>query len=501
MELFRGKLKERMAGMRNKQIIQQTSSWLKNNKLKLIKGIGLSVGAIGLITAISWGGNQYVKQNTNQVYHLYLAEQEAGVVSDPEVVEKFLLSKIKGYEEQYPGVHLVFNTDQITYESEKAFKIESDDETALSAIDQFVTAKAIGVELRIEGNLMGVVKDRETAEGILETFQSKYLPEQEEKGSVGILSFAEEEKEPLSTGQSQIEEIEFLEEIEFELVDTSPSMIIDPQEILDALEIGDVTPGKYIVQSGDCINCIAYDFGISPQIIFDNNELDESSVLQIGQELDLTVTQPTLSVRTVERTVNLVDVHYPTEYELDDTLRVGQTRTVREGVPGKKLVTHLITKINGFYEEEELVDEEIVEEPIPAIIRRGTMVVRGEGTGSFAMPVKNAKTSSSYGMRWGRLHAGIDFTSKSRDIYASDNGTVTTAGWHNSFGNYVIIDHKNGFKTLYAHLSRISTSKGSIVEKGDKIGVMGSTGNSTGVHLHFEIHKSGKAVNPSSYLG
>ncbi|MNZ94643.1 Murein hydrolase activator NlpD precursor [compost metagenome] len=108
--------------------------------------------------------------------------------------------------------------------------------------------------------------------------------------------------------------------------------------------------------------------------------------------------------------------------------------------------------------------------------------------------------SSSYGQRWGRTHKGIDLVSSNRSILASDDGVVTFAGTKSGYGNCIIIDHKNGYQTLYGHLSKISVKKGEIIEKGSKIGVMGSTGRSTGTHLHFEIHKDGSIQNPMKYL-
>src|SRR5690606_28305745 len=124
----------------------------------------------------------------------------------------------------------------------------------------------------------------------------------------------------------------------------------------------------------------------------------------------------------------------------------------------------------------------------------------GEGTGSFAWPVKNAKITSRFGQRWGRNHNGIDMSSSKRNILVADTGKVSFAGTKNGYGKTVIIDHQNGDETLYAHLSEISVKVGDVVEKGEKIGVMGSTGRSTGVHLHFEVHENGKVQNPMKYL-
>ena len=105
------------------------------------------------------------------------------------------------------------------------------------------------------------------------------------------------------------------------------------------------------------------------------------------------------------------------------------------------------------------------------------------------------------GTRWGSMHRGIDIARpSSRSILAADNGVVVSAGWSGAYGNRIEIDHNNGYKTLYAHLSSINVSVGQTVSRGSKIGVMGSTGRSTGVHLHFEVTKNGSLVNPLSVL-
>ena len=117
-------------------------------------------------------------------------------------------------------------------------------------------------------------------------------------------------------------------------------------------------------------------------------------------------------------------------------------------------------------------------------------------------PANGGYISSKMGYRWGKQHKGIDIARPSnRNIKAADNGTVVSAGWNSGgYGNRVIIDHNNGLRTLYAHLDSVDVSAGQTVGKGEKIGVMGNTGNSTGVHLHFEVHKNGTMENPLNYL-
>ncbi|MBX0358260.1 M23 family metallopeptidase [Halobacillus sp. Nhm2S1] len=151
--------------------------------------------------------------------------------------------------------------------------------------------------------------------------------------------------------------------------------------------------------------------------------------------------------------------------------------------------------------EEETIEKEVVKEPVKKVILQGTKKIPSRGTGDFAWPAVGGEITSKQGERWGRYHKGIDIAGVSnKTIKAADNGKVIEAGYRNSFGNKVVIDHGNGYETIYAHLSSIDVKKGQIVKRGEKIGVMGTTGRSTGVHLHFEVHKDGSLENPLSHV-
>jgi murein DD-endopeptidase MepM/ murein hydrolase activator NlpD len=109
--------------------------------------------------------------------------------------------------------------------------------------------------------------------------------------------------------------------------------------------------------------------------------------------------------------------------------------------------------------------------------------------------------TSGYGPRWGRMHEGLDIAGGSgTPIAAARAGTVILAGYSGGYGNLVVVDHGGGLSTAYAHLSSISVSVGQGVGQGTVVGGMGTTGNSTGVHLHFEVRVGGAAVNPLGYL-
>jgi murein DD-endopeptidase MepM/ murein hydrolase activator NlpD len=288
--------------------------------------------------------------------------------------------------------------------------------------------------------------------------------------------------------------------VELNQIDIQPQDIDDPQEILKKLETGDVQPMKYTVEKGDCVSCIAKKFGISKQVIYQNNPWITDDMIKVGEQLDLTVLQPTLAVKTVEKVVENEEIQYETEYKTDDNLREGMIQTISPGKNGLKKVTIQVTKVNGLMVEESVLDEEVIEQPVKAVVKKGTKVVKGEGSGKFAWPVVSATITSTFGNRWGAFHKGVDLTSGNKNILASDNGKVIFAGVKEGYGNCIIIDHMNGYKTLYGHLSKFYTTTGKIVEKGEKIGYMGSTGDSTGVHLHFEIQKNGVPENPLKYI-
>jgi murein DD-endopeptidase MepM/ murein hydrolase activator NlpD len=144
-------------------------------------------------------------------------------------------------------------------------------------------------------------------------------------------------------------------------------------------------------------------------------------------------------------------------------------------------------------------------EELAAAIRNAQAGAGSTGTGApsaagFIWPV-NGPVTSGYAMRWGRLHQGIDIAAGSgTPIWAAASGTVIYAGWLGGYGNLVVLDHGNGLATAYAHASANLVSVGQSVAQGETISLVGSTGHSTGPHLHFEVRVNGVAVDPLLYL-
>lgn len=135
-----------------------------------------------------------------------------------------------------------------------------------------------------------------------------------------------------------------------------------------------------------------------------------------------------------------------------------------------------------------------------AVTSRGGSVSRTNK--KYSVPMASyVYISSEYGPRWGSTHTGVDFAaSTGTSIYSWKDGVVTTACWSGGYGNFIEVRHNDGTVSRYGHCSKIAVSKGQTVSAGQTIGYVGSTGNSTGPHLHFEIKVNGSFVNPLNYL-
>ncbi len=249
---------------------------------------------------------------------------------------------------------------------------------------------------------------------------------------------------------------------------------------------------EYEVKSGETASEIAQKFNISIETLKWANNLQSVNNIKPGQKLKI------LPVSGVAHTVKEGDtlesvakkysaesqgiVDFPFNDIPDDfKLKVGQVLIVPDGVPPE-------------------VKAPPSRRPQPQYLAQGptSPAFSAPGGGSFIWP-----TSGGLSQYFSWYHPGIDIPNKSAPtIVAADSGTVVVAGWPDNYGygNRVVIDHGNGYRTLYAHLSNIYVSNGQTVSQGQAIGQMGSSGRSTGTHLHFEVHYKDIAVNPLAIL-
>ncbi len=194
-------------------------------------------------------------------------------------------------------------------------------------------------------------------------------------------------------------------------------------------------------------------------------------------------------------------VPYGIIYVDDEELYIGETLVLTPGRSGEKYVEYTTTKVNGNEVDTKITWETTINVMENEIIKVGKKPLpKGVAMGKFINPTEGYLTSP-FGPRWGRMHNGIDIGSPmGTPIYASDGGEVIYAGWMGGYGYLVQINHKNGYVTYYAHCSKLHVKVGDQVAQGDLISDMGSTGNSTGPHLHFEVRLNNVPQNPRNYV-
>lgn len=202
------------------------------------------------------------------------------------------------------------------------------------------------------------------------------------------------------------------------------------------------------------------------------------------------------------------EIPYDTEIIYDDSQPEGYEEILREGQNGVTQYKLRLSYIDGEQTDYTVTSEEVLSEPVAEQILVGTGAPAAEESVSasgFIWPLPHTHNITSLmGERWGRMHNGIDIAGGDdygQPFVAADGGTVVWAGNDGGgYGNYVMIDHGNGYMTVYGHASELACSTGDYVSQGDVIGYVGSTGNSTGPHLHFEIRLDGDYQDPLNYV-
>lgn len=237
---------------------------------------------------------------------------------------------------------------------------------------------------------------------------------------------------------------------------------------------------KHTVQIGETLSDIAEGYGIDVDTLQGANE-NLSEEIQPGDQLVILPSKGVLHTAdmgdTLWRIANGYGVGVATimnaNGKTDEELAIGE----KLFVPGAKLPQQM---------ERQLA-------------RADEPVSRGSSN-RFIWPTAGEQ-SSPYGYRWGRLHAGIDLANDTGTVIrAARSGRVSYVGWYSGYGYTVMIEHDQGYVTLYGHLSDYAVQKDQYVKGGQTIAYMGNTGNSTGPHLHFEVHQNGVTINPYTVL-
>lgn len=251
----------------------------------------------------------------------------------------------------------------------------------------------------------------------------------------------------------------------------------------------------YEVQEGDTVWGIANKFGLKPETVEWANSLElNPDLLRVGQRLVIPPVDGVIHMVEPGDTLARLARKYKVKPEdivaykpnglksVDDPLPVGKQLIIPGGI--KPFVRPVVRAYSG---------------PIPKGAKRGTGNFVWPATGRLTSLFGQIVCSPMYGCR---PHMGIDIANViGTPVVASDSGYVVFAGWDRTgYGKMVMINHGNGFTTVYAHMSAIFVKKGQSVARGQRIGSIGRTGNVTGSHLHFEIRQHGRQRNPLGFL-
>lgn len=300
-------------------------------------------------------------------------------------------------------------------------------------------------------------------------------------------------------GHATVEEVLIKEKIDIVEQEVPTSLFRSKQEAVEILSRGTDKMLSYVVQRGDSLWTIAMANNMTVEDLRKANPNIEGDLIREGDNLNLIVPDPYVTLQSREIVTYTVSIPYSTQVTYDPSMWPWQEEVIQAGKSGEKEVVEEIVRENGEEVSRTKISEKILSYPVTKKIVRGSKQVPEMGSGELAWPVQGTITSR-FGPRWGTYHRGVDIGAPhGTPVIAADSGMVIFAGWNGGYGNLVKIAHGSNMQTWYAHLSEFAVSTGQEVKKGDVIGYVGSTGRSTGPHLHFEVHVDGVAKDPLSF--
>ncbi len=465
-----------------------------------MKKVGLIIGICILSFAIAFLSLGFKKDTTPHTYYqVYLKDEVIGVIESKKELDKYINDQNNKFKKKF-GVNKIYApSDLITK------KIETYDSNIVSVAEIY---KIISEKepFTIEGYQFNIKSDdknltiytlsedifREAVTNTIKAFVNEDA----------YVSFNENNQVEIETTGTKVENIYVDEDITFKKTNISVAEDIytDVQSLSRFLLFGENTEQKdYTVKLGDTISDVAFDnqISISEFLISNPNFKNENNLLYPGQIVKIGITDPQLSIVMEEYVVKDQEVTYQTEVQYDSNMIKGDYRVIQEGSNGLERIAQRIKYVNGEISYVEPVSKTELEPVINEVVVKGDKNVSNVGSlKNWGWPTNSGYIiSSDYVYRinpitgWRELHAAIDIagTGMGSPIYAVTNGVVSEVAYRYQDGNYVCIDHNNGYYTCYCHMQKQAVTKGQTIAKGQVIGYVGMTGWATGPHVHFEV--------------
>jgi len=354
----------------------------------------------------------------------------------------------------------------------------------LAASDQELT-EAYGIY--IDGNFIGAVKDKNKVDDALTDRLLNYHVE-------GI-----------------VKDVSYVNKIEYTQGIYLTQSVKSEDETIALLTSSKEKKAVYVVQSGDTPVTISQKHNMDLEKF---EELNPGAMkkCEAGQIVNVIETDSYLPIQYVREMEALSFIDYETTEVETAALNLGIESILTKGERGEKVSQVEITYVNGIEHSRKVISTKVTREPVMEIIGLGTYTAQPDspdtvwfgspltGSGQFGWPVDGGWISDTFISD--RNHKGLDIAADlGTNIYAAEEGMVVSAGWNSGgYGNVVMIDHMNGYQTVYGHMTSVVAVEGQYVTKGELIGMVGSTGNSTGPHCHFEVRYEGVCKDPASYL-
>ena len=443
-------------------------------------------------------------------YNVYLDGELLGSIESKEKLEKYIDNQNEEYKKKY-NVDTIYAPNgldikaDVVYSNkvepvEKIYKKIQNKKPFTVKGYQYTITSSYENENQEENQIKIYTLNKDTFKDSIETFIKTYA------GEDAYEAFKSKAQKQIDSTGKIIEEVYVKNNITVKETTVPVDEIIytTPEDLAKFFLFGkEEQKTNYTVLDGDTIETVSFNNKISTQEFLLSNPTFTSTknLLFPGQVVTISQTNPQIQIVVKQYVVEDVESAFQTEITYDASRLRGDNAVIREGENGLNRISKELEITNGIITN---TTTKNIEELKPAISKQmvyGDKEVPNVGTGNWAWPTNQGYTiSSPYGWRVDpidgsrSLHTGVDIsgTGYGSPIYAADNGVVIKSEYNGAgYGNYVVIDHNNGYYTSYAHMSERNAEIGQTVAKGQVIGYVGATGRATGPHLHFEAWYGG----------